>query len=75
MLVFADLCPELQVVMADFHLPDSLSPDARDLICRLLQKNPAERIPLQEIPAHNWVRGPAQQVRTAVYPHLISELL
>jgi len=45
-----------KVVMADFSLPDSLSSDVKDLIKALLKKNPAERMKLQEIMEHPWLR-------------------
>ena len=35
-----------RVISAEFELPDSLSPEAKDLICHLLKKNPKERLPL-----------------------------
>ena len=35
-----------RVILAEFSLPELLSPDAKDLITSLLKKNPAERIRL-----------------------------
>ena len=47
-----------RVVMADYSLPGhlQLSPEVRDLIHRLLQKNPADRIKLDRIVEHPWLR-------------------
>ena len=36
-----------RVIQAEYHLPDSLSPAACDLIRALLQKNPKNRLPLR----------------------------
>lgn len=41
-----------RVILAEYHLPDTLSPAACDLIQALLQKNPKNRLPLREILAH-----------------------
>nr|CAG4651703.1 EOG090X03P9 [Triops cancriformis] len=44
-----------RVVMADFQLPDNLSPEAKDLIKQCLKKNPRERIKLQNILSHPFI--------------------
>nr|CAG4643834.1 EOG090X03P9 [Lepidurus arcticus] len=44
-----------RVVMADFKLPDYLSPEAKDLIKQCLKKNPKERIKLQNILSHPFI--------------------
>jgi polo-like kinase 4 len=41
-----------RVCLADFELPGQLSAEARDLIGRLLRKNPAERMKLSEVLRH-----------------------
>ncbi|XP_059608111.1 serine/threonine-protein kinase PLK4 [Phlebotomus argentipes] len=41
-----------RVVTSPCQLPSYLSPDAVDLLSRLLQKNPSERIALEDIPRH-----------------------
>ncbi|RUS79271.1 hypothetical protein EGW08_012958 [Elysia chlorotica] len=41
-----------RVILAEYHLPDNLSPAACNLIQALLQKNPKNRLPLREILAH-----------------------
>lgn len=45
-----------KVVMADYELPSYLSPEARDLIDRLLKKKPLERIRLSEISDHPFMQ-------------------
>jgi len=52
-----------KVVMADYRLPDHLSPEVSDLIESMLRKNPKERIKLKDIPSHPWCRTeePMQQ--------------
>ncbi|OQR70730.1 serine/threonine-protein kinase PLK4-like [Tropilaelaps mercedesae] len=44
-----------KVVMSSVHLPVHLSTEARDLIERLLQKNPRQRLPLSEVLSHPFV--------------------
>jgi polo-like kinase 4 len=41
-----------RVCLADFELPSQLSAEARDLIGRLLRKNPAERMKLNDVLRH-----------------------
>lgn len=41
-----------RVVMADYKMPVGISMEARDLISRLLKKNPSDRIKLEEILDH-----------------------
>ena len=47
-----------KVVMGDYTLPDNLvlSPEVRDLIHQMLQKNPDKRIKLNSIVDHPWMR-------------------
>ncbi|KAM9808098.1 SNF related kinase b [Neosynchiropus ocellatus] len=40
-----------------YSVPDHVSPDCRDLISRMLQKDPCQRASLQEIEAHHWLQG------------------
>ncbi|XP_076277413.1 polo like kinase SAK [Lasioglossum baleicum] len=44
-----------RVVMADYVMPHHLSDNAKDLIDKLLKKNPKERIRLRDIPKHPFV--------------------
>lgn len=41
-----------RVIKGDFDFPDTLSPEAVDLIHQLLQKNPTKRIPLYDVMKH-----------------------
>lgn len=41
-----------RVVMADFVVPSYLSIEAKDLLDRMLRKNPMERIPIEDVPTH-----------------------
>ncbi|XP_054269227.1 serine/threonine-protein kinase PLK4-like [Macrosteles quadrilineatus] len=41
-----------RVINLDYHIPDYLSNEARDLIMRLLQEKPEDRIHLDQIPSH-----------------------
>ena len=47
--------------MADYRLPEGLSPEVKDLIDCMLKKNPVERIRLSDIPHHPWLRTPDTQ--------------
>lgn len=44
-----------RVVMADFVVPNYLSMDARDLLERLLRKNPSERIHIDDVLTHRFM--------------------
>jgi len=50
-----------KVVMADYSLPDGLSPEVQDLIAAMLKKNPLERIKLRDILNHPWIKSSHQQ--------------
>lgn len=45
------------ILACEFELPDYLSEDCKNLISRLLVKNPEERISMEEIKKHPWVVG------------------
>ncbi|ERL89652.1 hypothetical protein D910_07017 [Dendroctonus ponderosae] len=45
-----------RVVMASYSLPSHLSPEAKDLINSLLQKNPKDRIGLEQILEHPFIK-------------------
>lgn len=45
-----------RVVMATYSLPGHLSPEAKDLINALLQKNPKDRISLDQILDHPFIK-------------------
>lgn len=44
-----------RVVMADYAMPVHLSDNAKDLIDKLLKKNPKDRIRLRDIPKHPFI--------------------
>lgn len=44
-----------RVVMADYTIPSHLSENAKDLIDKLLKKNPKERIRLRDISKHPFI--------------------
>jgi serine/threonine protein kinase len=44
-----------RVVMADYIMPSHLSDNAKDLIDRLLKKNPKDRIRLRDIIKHSFI--------------------
>ncbi|XYA02938.1 spindle assembly checkpoint kinase [Meyerozyma guilliermondii] len=44
-----------RICQVDLHIPSYISPEAADLIIRLLQKNPRQRISLAEVIVHPWI--------------------
>ncbi|XP_028397871.1 serine/threonine-protein kinase PLK4-like [Dendronephthya gigantea] len=46
-----------KVVLGDYSIPDNISPEARDLITKLLKKNPGDRLPLSGILDHPFILG------------------
>ncbi|GAA5957445.1 hypothetical protein JCM21900_003309 [Sporobolomyces salmonicolor] len=45
-----------KIVKLDYTVPDSVSPEAKDLIKRLLRHNPQDRLPLKEVAVHPWIK-------------------
>jgi len=48
-----------RISRVDLHFPDHVKAGARDLILKLLVKNPKERIALPDVVKHPWVRANA----------------
>lgn len=44
-----------RIARGEMTIPGSVSPEARDLIKRLLQLDPEKRIPLEEVERHPWI--------------------
>ncbi|CAG8723883.1 5864_t:CDS:2, partial [Acaulospora colombiana] len=44
-----------RIARVDFTIPDHVSPEAADLIKKLLQYTPAARIPLEKVMRHPWI--------------------
>ncbi|KAL7410429.1 kinase-like domain-containing protein [Mrakia frigida] len=44
-----------RIANVDLHVPLHVSPEAKDLIVRLLQKEPERRLPLVEVSRHPWI--------------------
>ncbi|XP_019849481.1 PREDICTED: aurora kinase C-like [Amphimedon queenslandica] len=44
-----------KIVNVDFKFPSYVSPGAKDLIIKLLKKNPSERLALDEVLKHSWI--------------------
>ncbi|KAJ3125904.1 hypothetical protein HK100_010541, partial [Physocladia obscura] len=47
-----------KVSRVEYYLPDSISDDAKDLISRLLMKDPKKRLTLRDILSHKWFSLP-----------------
>ncbi|KAI0254525.1 hypothetical protein BJV78DRAFT_1345757 [Lactifluus subvellereus] len=50
------------VIRGEFEDPEWLSGDIRDLICKILQKDPIKRITIPQILAHSWFTSPSSSV-------------
>ncbi|KAF8133910.1 kinase-like protein [Boletus edulis] len=44
-----------RIAKVDLRIPSHISPEARDLISKLLKYNPEERLPLVEVSRHPWI--------------------
>ena len=44
-----------RIVSIDLRFPPHVSSQARDLVIRLLRKNPADRIALEDVLKHPWI--------------------
>lgn len=45
-----------RIIKRDLRFPDQVSPHARDLISRLLEYDPQNRIPLKDVKRHPWIK-------------------
>lgn len=44
-----------KISQVDFKVPPTVSPEASDLICKLLQHEPQDRLPLPQVAIHPWI--------------------
>ncbi|KAJ1342296.1 hypothetical protein BSLG_003219 [Batrachochytrium salamandrivorans] len=44
-----------RIAKVDLHVPEYISPEAKDLIVKLLQRDPNNRIPLENVIQHPWI--------------------
>lgn len=45
-----------RIAKVDLRIPDFVSPEAKDLIRKLLQHSPEKRLPLDQVLKHPWIR-------------------
>jgi len=45
-----------RIARVDLHVPDWVSPEAKDLIVRLLQYDPEKRLALDKVAVHPWIK-------------------
>ena len=55
-------------LQVDLKFPKNISDGARDLISKLLRHNPVDRLPLQSVIDHPWVRANSRRVLPPVCP-------
>ncbi|KAF3906168.1 hypothetical protein ABW20_dc0100757 [Dactylellina cionopaga] len=53
-----------RIVKLNFKIPDFVSPEARDLITRLLRLDPDKRLPLDQVAQHPWIVKHCQKQTT-----------
>lgn len=51
-----------RIVKVDLKFPSSMPLGAKDLISKLLKHNPSQRLPLEQVSAHPWVRANSRRV-------------
>ncbi|XP_065701850.1 aurora kinase C-like [Patagioenas fasciata] len=56
-----------RITKVDLHFPSTVPEGARDLISRLLRRSPAQRLPLQDVLQHPWVRAHSRRVLPPAY--------
>lgn len=45
-----------QILAADFNVPKTVSADCKDLITKMMQKNPSDRITMKQVLQHPWLK-------------------
>ncbi|XP_048689819.1 aurora kinase C isoform X2 [Caretta caretta] len=56
-----------RITKVDLQFPPFMSEGSRDLISKLLRHNPAERLPLQAVLEHPWVKAHSRRVLPPVF--------
>ncbi|KAK6358324.1 spindle assembly checkpoint kinase [Orbilia blumenaviensis] len=54
-----------RIVKLNFKVPDFVSPEAKDLITRLLRLDPDKRLPLDQVAQHPWILKHCSKPQTA----------
>lgn len=62
-----------RVVMADYVMPPHLSNNAKDLIDKLLKKNPKDRIRLRDISKHPFITNIEKNKLYSVSNHILAK--
>lgn len=66
---FADKCMnQIFHLQVDLKFPKVVSDGARDLISKLLRHNPIDRLPLQSVIDHQWVRANSHRLLPPTCP-------
>ncbi|KAK6543821.1 spindle assembly checkpoint kinase [Orbilia ellipsospora] len=58
------LTTQKRIVHLDFKVPDFVSPEAKDLITRLLRLDPEKRLSLEQVAEHPWIVKHCQKSKT-----------
>ncbi|KAG8141045.1 hypothetical protein E2320_003681 [Naja naja] len=56
-----------RIISVDLRFPHFVTQGARDLIAKLLRHNPSERLPLQAVMNHPWVKAHSKRVLPPVF--------
>ncbi|XP_031209476.1 aurora kinase B isoform X1 [Mastomys coucha] len=51
-----------RIVKVDLKFPSSVPSGAQDLISKLLKHNPSQRLPLEQVAAHPWIRANSRRI-------------
>ncbi|GAA5832991.1 hypothetical protein JCM3766R1_000387 [Sporobolomyces carnicolor] len=54
-----------KICKLDYTIPATVSPEAADLIRKLLRYNPQDRLPLKEVAVHPWIKKYAKRTSSA----------
>lgn len=46
----------MKVSACVYEIPSDVSPECKDVMCKLLVKNPNDRMTLQEVLQHEWIK-------------------
>ncbi|KAI8138004.1 kinase-like domain-containing protein [Fennellomyces sp. T-0311] len=52
----SDIVTQRKIVKGDYAMPAYFSPEAADLITRMLKLNPSERVTIDQVAGHPWLR-------------------
>jgi len=58
-----------RILKVDLKFPQHVSPEARDLVTRLLKRDPKQRLPLSKVKDHPWIVRHTQELVSSAVPN------